>query len=73
MISSRTMELDDGAKRDDGMSQVRITAADLTKEIAKRKLEGLRVQAPDAASLLGERSDKIGALKASGDTRHKEV
>ena len=65
--------LADGAESGAGMSRARFTAAELTKEVATRELEGLRARGTDAATLLGESSEEIEELEALGDVRRKEV
>ena len=50
-------------------SQARLTITELTKEVPAKELQGLRVRASDAAALLGERSEEIEALDASGRCR----
>ena len=55
------------------MLRSRLNAAELTKEIAGREMEGMRARASDAAALLGERSEEIKVLEALGDTGSKEV
>ena len=73
MTPPRTMALDGGAERDAGMLRARLTATDLANEVAERELEGLWARAWDAAALLMERSEEIGALEASGYAGRKEI
>ena len=68
-----TYPLADSAESNARRLWARLTTAELTKEAAARELEGLRARTLDAAVFLGERSEEIGALEASGGARRKEV
>ena len=59
-----------GVESNAGRPQLRLTAVELTKEVAARDLERLWARASDTAALLGERYEEIEALAASGDARH---
>ena len=62
-----------GAESNAGRLQARLTAIELTKEIAAGELEGLQTRASDTAALLVKRSEDIKVLEASGYAMHKEV
>ena len=56
--------LNDCAESNAEKTQVRLDAADLTKEVTSHDLEGMRSRASDATALLQERSKEIDALEA---------
>ena len=65
MRSRPTTAPADGAESDAGRSRARLTAAELTKEVAASELEGLRAQASDDAALAGESLGMRGVPRRS--------